>query len=83
LKKRINSALADYRKGNKCSCGNDIWSLNALHINQEEVEKEKTRLHNKSYMYCQFQRVNQPQFSVATPPIRPSVSRLIGLKKKI
>jgi len=25
LKKRLNSALADYNNGVKCSCGNDIW----------------------------------------------------------
>jgi hypothetical protein len=26
-RKRINSALADYKNGVKCSCGNDIWVI--------------------------------------------------------
>ena len=32
LKKRINSALADYRKGIKCSCGNDIWVVGSASV---------------------------------------------------
>lgn len=27
LRKRLNSALADYKKGIKCSCGNDLWVI--------------------------------------------------------
>lgn len=27
LRKRLNSALANYKKGIKCSCGNDIWVI--------------------------------------------------------
>lgn len=27
LRKHLNSALADYNKGVKCSCGNDIWVI--------------------------------------------------------
>lgn len=27
LRKNLNSALADYNKGVKCSCGNDIWVI--------------------------------------------------------
>ncbi|NLM67289.1 MAG: hypothetical protein GX180_08975 [Enterococcus sp.] len=27
LQKRLNSALADYNKGVKCSCRNDIWVI--------------------------------------------------------
>lgn len=27
LRKRLNAALNDYKKGVKCSCGNDIWVI--------------------------------------------------------
>jgi hypothetical protein len=27
LRKRLESALSEYRKGTKCSCGNDIWVI--------------------------------------------------------
>jgi hypothetical protein len=27
LRKQLNSAIADYNKGVKCSCGNDIWVI--------------------------------------------------------
>ena len=32
LRKRLNSALADYRKGIKCSCGNDIWVVGSASV---------------------------------------------------
>jgi hypothetical protein len=32
LRKRLNSALADYRKGVKCSCGNDIWVVGSASV---------------------------------------------------
>lgn len=32
LRKRINSALADYKKGIKCSCGNDIWVIGSASV---------------------------------------------------
>jgi len=32
LRKRINSTLADYGKGIKCSCGNDIWVVGSASV---------------------------------------------------
>ncbi len=32
LRKRINSALADYKKRIKCSCGNDIWVIGSASV---------------------------------------------------
>jgi hypothetical protein len=32
LKKRLNSALKDYHKGVKCSCGNDIWVIGSASV---------------------------------------------------
>lgn len=32
LRKRLNSALADYKKGIKCSCGNDIWVIGSASV---------------------------------------------------
>ena len=32
LRKRLNSALADYKKGIKCSCGNDIWVIRSASV---------------------------------------------------
>ena len=32
LRKRLNSALADYRKGVKCSCVNDIWVVGSASV---------------------------------------------------
>lgn len=32
LRKRLNSALADYRKGVRCSCGNDIWVVGSASV---------------------------------------------------
>jgi len=32
LRKRLNSALVDYRKGIKCSCGNDIWVVGSASV---------------------------------------------------
>ncbi len=32
LRRRINSALADYKKGVKCSCGNDIWVIGSASV---------------------------------------------------
>ena len=32
LRKRLNSALANYRKGIKCSCGNDIWVIGSASV---------------------------------------------------
>ena len=32
LRKQLNKALADYRKGIKCSCGNDIWVVGSASV---------------------------------------------------
>ena len=32
LRKRLNSALADYKKRIKCSCGNDIWVIGSASV---------------------------------------------------
>ena len=32
LRKRLEMALADYKKGVKCSCGNDIWVIGAATV---------------------------------------------------
>jgi len=32
LRKRLNSTLADYRNGVKCSCGNDIWVIGSASV---------------------------------------------------
>jgi len=32
LRKRLNSALADFKKGVKCSCGNDIWVIGSASV---------------------------------------------------
>ena len=32
LRRRLNSALADYNKGIKCSCGNDIWVIGSASV---------------------------------------------------
>ncbi len=32
LKNRLNSALADYKNGVKCSCGNDIWVIGSATV---------------------------------------------------
>ena len=32
LKKRLNSALEDYKNGVKCSCGNDIWVIGSASV---------------------------------------------------
>lgn len=32
LRQRLNSALADYKKGIKCSCGNDIWVIGSASV---------------------------------------------------
>lgn len=32
LRNRINSALADYKKGIKCACGNDIWVIGSASV---------------------------------------------------
>jgi hypothetical protein len=32
LRKRLNSTLADYKNGVKCSCGNDIWVIGSASI---------------------------------------------------
>jgi hypothetical protein len=32
LRKRLNSALTDYKKGIKCSCGNDIWVVGSASV---------------------------------------------------
>jgi hypothetical protein len=32
LRKRLNSALSDYQKGVKCSCGNDIWVIGSASV---------------------------------------------------
>ena len=32
LRKRLNSALEDYRNGVKCSCGNDIWVIGSASV---------------------------------------------------
>lgn len=32
LRKRLNSALADYKNGIKCSCGNDIWVVGSASV---------------------------------------------------
>jgi hypothetical protein len=38
LRKHLNSALADYNKGVKCSCGNDIWVIGSA-IKKRENKK--------------------------------------------
>jgi hypothetical protein len=32
LRKRLNSALIDYKNGVKCSCGNDIWVIGSASV---------------------------------------------------
>lgn len=32
LRQRLNSALADYKNGIKCSCGNDIWVIGSASV---------------------------------------------------
>lgn len=32
LKKRLNSALVDFKNGVKCSCGNDIWVIGSAFV---------------------------------------------------
>lgn len=32
LRKRLNSALADYKNGIKCACGNDIWVIGSASV---------------------------------------------------
>ena len=32
LRKRLQTALADYKRGVKCSCGNDIWVIGAATV---------------------------------------------------
>ncbi|GAH93683.1 unnamed protein product, partial [marine sediment metagenome] len=32
LRNRLHSALADYKKGIKCSCGNDIWVIGSASL---------------------------------------------------
>ena len=32
LRKRLNSALEDYKNGVKCSCGNDIWVIGSASV---------------------------------------------------
>jgi hypothetical protein len=32
LRKRLNSALKDYKNGMKCSCGNDIWVIGSAAV---------------------------------------------------
>ena len=32
LRDRLNSALIDYKKGVKCSCGNDIWVIGSAAV---------------------------------------------------
>lgn len=32
LRKRLNSALRDYKNGVKCSCGNDIWVIGSASV---------------------------------------------------
>jgi hypothetical protein len=32
LRKRLNKALTDYKKGIKCSCGNDIWVIGSASV---------------------------------------------------
>ena len=32
LRERLNSALADYKNGVKCSCGNDIWVIGSASV---------------------------------------------------
>lgn len=32
LRKRLNSALSDYKNGVKCSCGNDIWVIGSASV---------------------------------------------------
>lgn len=32
LRERINSAISDYKKGIKCSCGNDIWVIGSASV---------------------------------------------------
>lgn len=32
LKKRLNSALNDYKNGVKCTCGNNIWVIGSASV---------------------------------------------------
>ena len=32
LRKRINEVLTDYKKGVKCTCGNDIWVIGSASV---------------------------------------------------
>ena len=32
LRKRLNTALTDYQKGEKCACGNDIWVIGSAFV---------------------------------------------------
>lgn len=32
LRKRLNEALSDYKKGLKCQCGNDIWVIGSASV---------------------------------------------------
>lgn len=32
LRKRLNTALKDYKKGVKCPCGNDIWVVGSVSV---------------------------------------------------
>lgn len=32
LRKKLNAALENYRKGEKCSCGNDIWVIGSAFV---------------------------------------------------
>ena len=32
LRNRLNTALSDYKKGVKCSCGNDIWVIGSASV---------------------------------------------------
>lgn len=32
LRKRLDSALADYKKGIRCACGNDIWVIGSASV---------------------------------------------------
>ena len=37
LRKRLNSALEDYKNGGKCSCGNDIWVVGSASVGNTKV----------------------------------------------
>lgn len=32
LRRRLNAALSDYKNGEKCSCGNDIWVIGSASV---------------------------------------------------